>query len=138
MKRLTKKQQQVIDELFECGGDESSTLAKHNISQTQFANWLESENFTSAIAARIESARRQSQILLSKYIPVATAKLIGLCTSEKEETARKACLDILSHPPTEQATTADENDSKEPNPLSPQLTSKLLAVLAENKPKSQV
>ena len=75
---------------------------------------------------------------MAKYSCLAAAKLVELTTSGKEETARKACLDIIAPPtltakktrtPAEQQGTADKQTPQ----LSPQTASKLLAALAEEK-----
>ncbi|OHB59622.1 MAG: hypothetical protein A2167_08675 [Planctomycetes bacterium RBG_13_46_10] len=43
----------------------------------------------------MEACQRQAQLMLSNFLVTATIKLIGLTESNNEETARKACLDIL-------------------------------------------
>ncbi|MHC4585777.1 MAG: hypothetical protein ACYS3N_14705 [Planctomycetota bacterium] len=75
----------------------------------------------------------------ARYAPVAAAKLIQLTESDKPETARKACLDIISMP----ILTANRKaqPSGEPQPadtqfpvsFNPETAGKLLAVLAEEK-----
>jgi len=78
---------------------------------------------------------------MAKYSQLAAAKLVQLTGSEKAETARKACLDIISLP----KLTADNNpkhpesqQAAEPQnqPLSDQTASKLLATLAAEKEKT--
>jgi hypothetical protein len=128
---LTEKQLKAIDDLFESGGDEAGVLQKHNISRKLWQKWLADESFSKAISERIESAKRQSQIILSKYIPLATARLVQLCDSENQETSRKAALDILSLQ-TGQLSKTDDAPTPESAPtIDPATASKILAALAE-------
>lgn len=129
---LTKEQLQIIDELFESGGDESTVLQKHNISFKTWQQQLADKDFADEFAARMESSKRQGQIILSKYVPFAAAKLVQLCESENQETSRKAVLDILN------LQTGPKNNEPvlpEIPALDPATASKLLAALAEENSK---
>jgi hypothetical protein len=129
---LTKKQIEIIDDLFETGGDETAVLKKHNIEREDWQKWLADKDFADCVAARLEASKRQSRIILSKYLSVAAVKLVQLCDSENQETSRKACLDILGlqH---DQLSKADTGQPAESLPsLDPATASKILAVLAEN------
>lgn len=136
---LTKKQLEAIDDLFESGGDESAVLQKHNITRKDWQKWQSDKDFNDAIAARLESAKIQSRIILSKYLPIAAAKLVQLCGSDKEETARRACLDILgfrSKIAAEANGDDDEETQGQTETLDPATASKILAALAENRLKA--
>ena len=127
---LTKEQLEIIDDLFESGGDETATLKKHGIERKVFQDWLAEKDFAEEIAARLESSKRQSRIILSKYLSVAAVKLVQLCSSENQETSRKACLDILNLQK-EHLEQTDTDQSAESLPsLDPATASKILAVLA--------
>ena len=138
---LKAKQLQAIDDLFESGGDEAAVLTKHNISRKDWQKWQSDKDFNNAITARLESAKQQSRIILAKYLPIAAAKLVHLCGSDKEETARRACLDILElHKATANTANADESaedchsrEGGNPETLDPATASKLLAALADDK-----
>jgi hypothetical protein len=127
---LTKEQLQIIDDLFESGGDESAVLQKHKIPRKLWSDWLSDKDFADEIAARTDASKRHSQIILSKYAPFAAAKLVQLCESENQETSRKAVLDILN-------LQAGRKTQDLPQPelpsLDAQTASKLLAALAEEK-----
>ena len=97
-KHLTKRQLAVIDDLFAGEIEEKQILAKHKISMSVYRKWASETAFLDEIGFRIDSARRQGDFIIARYAPVAAAKLIQLTESEKEETARKACLDIISIP----------------------------------------
>ncbi|MHC5061622.1 MAG: hypothetical protein ACYTFK_11140 [Planctomycetota bacterium] len=133
-KHLTKRQRVVIDELFEGRLDEAQVLAKHKVSTRLYRAWLGDEVFADELKFRIDSAKRASELIIAKYSPVAAAKLVGLIDSEKDETVRRACLDILASSRQTDEAPAEEDDSNEYQPvLPPDVASKLLAVLAEHK-----
>jgi hypothetical protein len=132
---LTKEQLQIIDELFESGGDESAVLQKHNISFRDWQQKLADKDFADEIAARMESSKRQGQIILSKYVPFAAAKLVQLCESENQETSRKAVLDILNLQTGRSEISNLKSQISDTLPempaIDPATASKILAVLAE-------
>lgn len=132
-RKLTPKQSAVIADLFEGGLDEAGVLAKHKVSTRLYRAWLADELFTDELRFRIDSARRTGELIIARYTPVAAAKLVGLIDSDKDETVRRACLDIMSAGRQTDTVTTDSAESKEYRPdLPPALASKLLAVLAEH------
>ncbi len=135
---LTQEQLEIIDDLFELGGDENAVIQKHNIDRKVFRGWLAEKEFADCVADRLKSSKLHSEILLSRYASFAASKLIQLCQSENQETSRKACLDILNlHK--EQLLNTDENQPAEPLPsIDPETASKILAVLAESETTKQM
>ena len=136
-KQLSKKQFVVINDLFDVGMDEQAVLDKHHISRSVYNKWLTNELFVKEFSRRMEWAYKQSEALIAKYAAVAAAKLVQLTESDNPETARKACLDIISLPKTEaqkkeQPTKIKKGDGKEAEQLSPEKAGRLLAALAEN------
>ena len=135
---LTKQQLIVLDELFENGGDEAVVLKRYDISRKLWHEWLSDKDFADEITYRMDASKRQSRIILSKYSPFAASKLIELCGSENQETARKAAMDIIALQKEGYLNTDDANDSAEPSAaLDPATASKLLAALAQDKPNQQ-
>jgi hypothetical protein len=135
-KKLSKKQLAVIDDLFGGGLDEQAVLEKYKVNRNIYNRWLADELFVSEFDNKIMSAHRQSVVLIAKYAPLAAAKLVQLTESEKEETARKACMDIISLPalldkrkvqPDELQTT----ETQLPQQLTEQAAGRLLAALAD-------
>lgn len=145
-KQLTQRQLAVIEDLFSDFSivDEQAVLDKHNVSRSVYNKWLTDSLFTEQFDRRIAAAHRQSAALIARYAPLAAAKLVQLTDSDKEETARKACLDIISMP---QIARTCGNAGADANPksqmanqksqiapeLSDQTVSRLLAILAEEK-----
>ncbi|HIJ67857.1 MAG TPA: hypothetical protein HPP87_09640 [Planctomycetes bacterium] len=129
--KLTPRQMSVIADLFEGGLDEAGVLAKHKVSAGLYRKWLADDLFADEIKFRIESARRAGKLIIARYAPVAAAKLVGLIDSDKAETVRKACLDILDAGRQEETATFDSISDESGPDLPPDVASKLLAVLAE-------
>ena len=133
---LGNKQRAVINDMFKNGLTEPETLEKHNIRPCRYRKWLEKGLFSQEINDRFEAAVRQSNIVMARWLPLTAERLAQLTISEKDETARKACLDVISlhTPESEQKTTqnAQTVQAKEIKPLPPEIASKLLAALAEN------
>ena len=138
-KQLTKRQLAVIEDLFSdfSMADEQAVLDKHNVSRNVYNKWLTDSSFIEQFDRRIAAAHRQSAALIARYAPLAAAKLVQLTDSDKEETARKACLDIISMPQianhSSQAANHDTSGSQIALQLSDQTASRLLAILAEEK-----
>ena len=96
IKKLSKKQLAVIDDLFDGRSKEADVLKKHKVSKGIYRKWLKEENFVGELAFRVEASRRQSDLIIAKFAPKAALKLVELADSEKNDTSRKACLDIIS------------------------------------------
>ena len=129
--KLSRRQLAVLDDLFAGDFSEQQVLDKHKLNRSRYNRWLAEERFCAEFDRRIASAHRQSAALIARYAPLAAAKLVQLTDSEKEETARKACLDIISscgnkgtEPQRDKATELTEYE------LSPQTAGRLLAALA--------
>jgi len=138
-KQLTKRQLAVIEDLFAGQLDEQAILDKYKLSRKIYNKWQNDNSFTEHFDKRIADAYRQSTVLIARYAPVAAAKLIQLTESDKPETARKACLDIISMPILTaggKAQSSDEPqpaDTQSPASLNAETAGRLLAVLAEEK-----
>ncbi|MHC4483077.1 MAG: hypothetical protein ACYSW4_05975 [Planctomycetota bacterium] len=138
--RLSRKQLAVIDDLFAGELDEQAVLEKHKVKRHVLNRWLVKDAFAGEIERRLEWLDLQSELIIARYKSLAAAKLVQLTESEKEETARKACLDIISLPKltakSSQQSTDEAQDSggqPEYQELSPETASRLLGVLAEEK-----
>ena len=94
--QLSKKQLSVLADLFSGQGDEQAILDKHKISRDTYKKWLTNDNFIEEFNIRVTLAYHQSRALIASYSSLAAVKLVQLTESGKEETARKACLDIIS------------------------------------------
>ena len=133
-KRLSRKQLALIKDLFTSKIDEQKILDKHKVGRQLYRKWLADEEFTEELNDRVDGAYRQSRLLLASNVRTVADRLVKLTNDKNPETARKACLDIIAmYPSTDlPATSATaQGRAEEPSPISPQATSRLLAVLAE-------
>jgi hypothetical protein len=138
-KQLTRRQLAVIEDLVGGDMDEPQLLLKHRLTRRLFRFWMRQDNFTEELWLRMGSAHRQSVFILARYAPVAAAKLVALTGSDKDETVRKSCLDIIAaatkRPDSAMlGTTADDTiavESTPTGPISPEKASKMLEILAE-------
>ncbi len=73
----------------------NEVLKKCRVSQITYYEWLGDSLFMSAFDRRVDSARAVLTSTLSAYSQAALLALVNLTRSEKTETARKACLDIV-------------------------------------------
>jgi hypothetical protein len=131
-----KKQSAVIEDLFAGELGEQAVLDKHGVSRELYHQWLADERFIRLLEERIASAYRESELILASYAPVAASKLAELTDCEKEETARRACLDIISMArsapaPVAGTVSVTDPEAEHPTKLSEETASKLLAALAE-------
>jgi hypothetical protein len=137
-KYLSQKQLTVLDDLFNSNLDEQAVLDKHKVRRSTYERWLADELFTEHFKRYINGLKRRSELLMAKYSCLAAAKLVELTTSDKAETARRACLDIISVPKIadsgdEQPDKAPKESNKQLEQLSDATASRLLTALAEEK-----
>ena len=135
---LSKKQLAVLDDLFGSELDEQAVLEKHNVRRSTYDRWLANKIFMERFRQCVKGLMRRSELLMAKYSQLAAAKLVELTASGKEETARKACLDIISLPKItndrpEEAGKAKKDSEQGAGQLSAATASRLLAALAEEK-----
>ena len=137
-KYLSQRQLAVLDDLFNSDLDEQAVLDKHKVRRSTYDRWLENKLFAERFKQYINGLTRRSELLMAKYGCLAAAKVVELTASDKAETARKACLDIISVP----KPAADNNPKRaesqsaavpQAEQLSDETASRLLAALAEEK-----
>ena len=138
-RRVTKRQLAVIEDLFAGELEEQAILEKHNVGRMLYNKWLADPAFTEQFDLLIAGAYRRSAFKIARSAKEAAEKLLLLTNSDKGETARKACLDIITmHPSIHLTDSPTVLDRKETSPsestkLTSETASKLLAVLAEEK-----
>jgi len=138
VKKLTRKQLAVIDDLFAGEIDEQQVFEKHGIGRRTYDKWLTEEVFAEEFDKRVKSAHRQSELVIARFATVAAAKLVQLTESENQETSRKACLDVINYLRQKTGLSPDEQPEVEHLPdLPPELASRLLAALADGKQQGQ-
>lgn len=112
-KQLSKRQLSVIEDLFSGELNEPEVLKKHKVSRHIYNRWQRDEVFTGEFELRLAGLRRQSELIIAGYAVLAAAKLVELTGSKEGETARKACLDIMSLPKLSGKKSGGASNSKE-------------------------
>jgi hypothetical protein len=131
-KQLSEKQLAVIDDLFDEKLEEQQILERHKLSRRLFDKWLGDEAFDAYCDRRMAWERRRCELTLARNARSAASRLMALTGSSTPETARKACLDIISMRPADHPADAEQdNNTQAPPELPPETAGKILAVLAE-------
>jgi hypothetical protein len=123
--------------MFAGDADEQAVLDKHKVSRNLLSRWLAEDILAEELDRRLQWLNLQSELIIARYKSLAAARLVRLTESEKEETARRACLDIICLPKLADRRSVQTNDTPQTGSqqreqiLSPQTCSRLLAVLAE-------
>jgi len=138
-RHLSKKQLEVIEDMFGGELDEQAVLDKNKVSRKVFNRWLSDDSFVVEFDRRMEWLNQQSELIIARYKALAAAKLVQLTDSDKEETRRRACMDIISLAKpaarttgqlTDQSQTADPQENRQ---LPPEVAGRLLAALAKER-----
>jgi hypothetical protein len=135
VRQLTKRQLEVIEDLFESDKKESEILKKHNLSRIIFNKWLSDKNFADEFDRRIAAAQRRTATNIALGISKAIENLVDLSGGEGE-TARKACLDIITlqnqvNTEMQQQHEVSEHSNSPKSSLSDEEASRILAALAQ-------
>jgi hypothetical protein len=143
-KQMTKRQLEVLEDLFEGELDERAVLDKHRVTNYIYDKWHKDESFSAEFERRMDALNRRGGLIIGRYAAMAAAKLVQLTGSKNQETARKACLDIMSldsraageRKKRRQETRREEPDTRDDerrtmDELPPATAARLLAALAE-------
>ena len=139
---LSGRQRAVIDDMLRNGLTEHDALEKHGITPIHHRRWLKGGLYMQEINAAIDAATRQRKFTIAHCLPDAAEKLAELIGTEKGETARKACLDIIAL----QNADADRQPPQENNDdqirskynLTEEKAAKIWAVLAQKDEKQRI
>jgi len=136
--QLTKKQLELIDDLFASKLNENEILRNHKVSRTLYNKWLADENFMRDFDSRISVALKRNAARLADNVSKAVEKLITM-TEGDNDISRKACLDIIAlqkHVLVNQPQIIVETkipETPDNPPLSDEDAGKILAALADEK-----
>lgn len=134
---VSPKQRDFLDALSQTRANLYTVLNRQGVTPQQFETWLENEAFAIALRLRRRHAVDRCSEALILGLPRAVKRLLDLVKSEKDETARKACLDVLktacdladSGPFAEK----EQPDIELPEELPPERAEYLLTLLAQHK-----
>jgi hypothetical protein len=137
-KGVSKRQRMMLDDLFGGVSSEEEIIEKHKIRRRIYERWLADENFVTEFQRRLQNAYRQGELFIARYSSVAAVKLIELIESKNAETARKACIDIITLMRPKGAKTGpseaeQKNQVESPAELQPEVAGRLLAAISAEK-----
>jgi len=132
-KRSLDRQLAVLADFFSGDLSQAQILTKHRVSEQTYRTWQFDADFTDEMERRIAAAHRESAAIIARFAVTAAELLIGLTKSPKPEVARRACLDIIAFGRDLRPTPVEHGPPRGPEgpPISPEVASKMLAVLAE-------
>ncbi len=126
MAKINKKQRDFLIEILDKRIAVETAMERLDIGAELLCQWFSSSAFLAELAKRIEFITKRSEMLISQHRLTAVEKLVLLTNCDKEETARKACLDIIELTADAEK---DEKDADMPQ-ISPETAAKLLEILA--------
>ncbi|MDD5458612.1 MAG: hypothetical protein PHF37_04405 [Phycisphaerae bacterium] len=135
--QLNARQRRIIKALLEGKLDEDAILKRCEVSRATYDLWFDNELFRAELGKRLAAIRRRNEARLEVFMATAAAKLVQLTESKNQETARKACLDIIKMNTASKQKCTDKNDKKrqETHSLDPETAKKLSKFLIEEKEK---
>jgi len=92
---LTKRQKQVAQAVFEGQLSIEEVLEKYGLRAKVLRRWLDKEEFQGLIKQLEQIRRKQTELALSRYGPLAAVRLAELVGDEKSDVARRAAVDLL-------------------------------------------
>jgi hypothetical protein len=135
-KGLNQQHKTVITDLFENHVSESDVCIRHGLALDELRRWYRDDAFRQEVSLRLFAPVAKARALLARNAASAVTKLICLSESDKDEVARKACLDILRLLPwvhDEVRELPADQIGTDPSRLAAEAASRILAVFAEGR-----
>ncbi|UCC21920.1 MAG: hypothetical protein JSW23_08915 [Planctomycetota bacterium] len=95
-KDLSEKKWAFLEDLFYSELDENAVLKKHNVSRTTYERWLRQKLFSRQFRQYSASLARRTALAVAKAETEVAARLVEITRCQKEESARKACQQVLA------------------------------------------
>jgi hypothetical protein len=139
---ISSRQRAVIDDILKNGLTERQALENHGVTRIRYRRWLKGGLYMQELNDAIDAAMRQQKFTIAHCLPDAAEKLTELLDTEKGETARKACLDIIElqrsdiAPRITQKDTDDQTQNK--YNLTQEKAAKIWAILAQKNEKTSI
>jgi len=113
---LTKKKKKVAQAVYEGRLSETEIAEQFKISPQLLGKWLQTETFQQELHRLCETSIHETRCIISRFGPTAALQLATLLSSEKDDTVRRAALDLvdrcLAIQKTGQDTPTDEQDDE--------------------------
>jgi hypothetical protein len=132
-KYFTRKQKAVLNDLFTGRQSVQEVLEKWKVKRLTYHRWHTQEYFAYEFKRLMNMAQCESELVFVRYAADVAAKLVSLTGAEKEEIARKACMDVINHPDRKAKNLVESPKLPEETPeeLPPEVASRLLAALVD-------
>ena len=92
---LTKKQLLVAQAVYEGRLNEPELCREFKVTAATLVRWLGEEDFQAELGRLCAESVHQTRRILSRYGPTAALQLATLLGSEKDDTVRRAALDLV-------------------------------------------
>jgi hypothetical protein len=127
---LGRKQKAVINDLLN-GINKYESLEKNKVRPHRYRQWLKNKLFRQELVSRIDAQKRQAKFVMVHFYPHAAEILAKLIDSDKAETARKACSEIIAlHAACTEEQTETQKTQNQPK-ISDEKAARMLQILAE-------
>ncbi|MHC4740832.1 MAG: hypothetical protein ACYS8Z_02910 [Planctomycetota bacterium] len=137
--RPTKRQLDLIEDLLTSELEEKAILKKHKLSPKTYTKWHSDRTFIEYYKKRIAAAGNYSAAVIARSAAKAAERLVKLTETDKGETARKACLDIIElnnpDPDPKKAANQPPQPPEQPPKINPKTAEKILRILAQEEGK---
>ncbi|MCI0498291.1 MAG: hypothetical protein L0Y36_01230 [Planctomycetales bacterium] len=95
--RHRRRQQRLAEAWCGEGVSLADAMNRCGVSAATLRAWMDDAGFEQAIRLQLRIRQQEGRIIIGRSAPKAAEKLTGMLQlNDKEETARKACLDVLS------------------------------------------
>lgn len=128
MVNLTKAQKCVLTLIFEDKKTEEEALEEAKVARPIYDGWFRQALWLKEYEHRIMACKRTSDLIITTFKEVAATKLVTLTNCEKEDVARKACLDIIEREIKVDEITEIEKEVK----LKPRTQEKIMEIMAND------
>ena len=92
---LTKQQVRVAADVYGGRLSEKALVLRHKVSLKVLREWLRMPEFQDELQRLCVESMQETRCTISRYGPVAALKLAELLASGKEDTVRRAALDLV-------------------------------------------
>ena len=92
---LSKRQKEVARALYEGRHSEAELAERFQLGRNTLAQWLEQPDFQQELQRLCQSSLRETRFIITRYGPIAALRLAELLGAEKDDTARRAALDMV-------------------------------------------
>ena len=92
---LNKRQKDVARALYEGRQSEAEITERFRLGRHRLGQWLATAEFQEELGRLCQSSLRETRFILTRYGPIAALRLAELLGAEKDDTARRAALDMI-------------------------------------------